>query len=285
MADAPSVRGSQNGWWGATRAALSLLLFLAFTLPLMPVQAVLLALSARAARTFPHWYHRQVCKLLGIRLHIAGAVPQDRPVLLVSNHVSWLDIVVVSAVAPVSFVAKKEVASWPFVSWLAKLQQTVFVDRNRRTSVGHTTNEMIARLHKGATLVLFAEGTSSDGARVLPFRTSLFAAAKPTSAVDKAPDDAVVQTMALVYTHFHGVPLSRADRPTIGWYGDMDMGGHAWTLLGSGPIDVQVRLGEPVPLDQFPDRKALAKFAEDHVRADVAALLRGRTGAADRPAA
>lgn len=77
----------------------------------MPVQALLLKTSLRYARRFPHWYHRRVCRLLGIRLHIEGQVADDTPVLIIANHTSWLDIPVLSAVAPLSFVAKKEVAS------------------------------------------------------------------------------------------------------------------------------------------------------------------------------
>ena len=117
------------------RAFLVLASFFAFTLPLMPLQLFFLWTSSDYARSFPHWYHRQVCKILGIRLNVEGSVARRRGVLLISNHVSWLDIVVLSAVAPVSFVAKQEVASWPFVSWLAKLQRTVFVDRARRREV------------------------------------------------------------------------------------------------------------------------------------------------------
>ena len=99
-------------------------------------------------------------------------------------------------VAPVSFVAKQEVASWPFVSWLAKLQRSVFVDRNRRNEVGDKANEILERLAGGDHIVLFAEGTSSDGNSVVPFKTALFAAAKP---VGGAPMGAKVsaQTLAL----------------------------------------------------------------------------------------
>jgi len=162
---------------GTFRAASILTGFFGLTVPLMPVQALLLKVSPKGARRFPHWYHRQVCKLFGIKLNIEGAVVADKPVLLISNHTSWLDITVLSAVAPLSFVAKKDVARWPFVSSLARLQRTVFVDRERRSAVGETTNEIMARLASGDTVVLFAEGTSSDGNRVLPFKTSLFAAA------------------------------------------------------------------------------------------------------------
>ncbi|MGE0628947.1 MAG: lysophospholipid acyltransferase family protein [Hyphomicrobiaceae bacterium] len=250
--------------------------FMGLTLPLMPVQLLLLKISRRGARGFPHWYHRQVCRLLGIRVRVEGELAHGAPVLLVANHTSWLDIPVISAAAPVSFVAKREVAGWPFVSWLAKLQRTVFVDRTRRTSIGDTANEMIARLNTGDTLVLFAEGTSSDGNRVLPFKTSLLAAAKPTHAISNGSSPAVVQTLAIVYTHLHGLPLGRADRPFVGWYGDMEMGSHAWELLKAGPLDVTVRLGKPVPLDSFADRKALARHSEEEVKAGVVELLRGR---------
>ena len=153
------------------RAFLVLAAFFAFTLPLMPLQLLFLRTGSRYARTFPHWYHRQVCRIVGIRLNIEGEVAREQGVLLISNHVSWLDITVLSAVAPVSFVAKQEVASWPFVSWLAKLQRSVFVDRNRRNEVGDKANEILERLAAGDHIVLFAEGTSSDGNSVVPFKT------------------------------------------------------------------------------------------------------------------
>ncbi|MEZ5844769.1 MAG: lysophospholipid acyltransferase family protein [Hyphomicrobiaceae bacterium] len=268
---------------GATRLAA----FAALTVPLMPVQALLKRTSAPAARRFPHWYHRQVCRLLGIRLHVEGHVVQRKPVLLIANHTSWLDIPVLSALAPVSFVAKKEVGGWPGVSALARLQRTVFVDRERKASAGDTAGEMLERLVSGDTLVLFAEGTSSDGNRVLPFKTSLFAAAKPSRAgrrggsggTDAGSADVdsgiLVQTVAIAYTHLHGVPLGRADRHLTGWYGDMDMAPHAWELLKAGPLDVAIKVGTPVPLEAFADRKALARHAESQVRAALLALLHG----------
>ena len=100
---------------GSLRASAVLAAFFGLTLPLMPVQALLLRVSDRAARRFPHWYHRQVCRILGVKLNIEGAVANDAPVLLVCNLTSWLDISVLSALAPVSFVAKREVGGWPFV--------------------------------------------------------------------------------------------------------------------------------------------------------------------------
>ncbi len=261
------------------RAASLLAGFLAFTLAMMPVQWTLLRLSKRHARTFPHWYHRCVCRLLGIRLHVEGNVPANRPALLVANHVSWLDIPVVSALAPVSFVAKSEVGTWPFVSWLARLQRTVFIDRARRTDVGRVSGEMADRLAEGDTLVLFAEGTSTDGNRVLPFRSALLSpafAAKSDAALPGAATKPAIQTLSLVYTHLHGVPFGRAERSLVGWYGDMEMGSHAWELLKAGPLDARIVLSEPVALADYRDRKHLAREAEKRVREGVVRVLRGR---------
>ncbi|MDH3582345.1 MAG: 1-acyl-sn-glycerol-3-phosphate acyltransferase, partial [Hyphomicrobiales bacterium] len=143
----------------------------------MPVQWALLKLAPNQARRFPHWYHRRVCRLLGIRFKVEGEIAQSRRVLLVSNHVSWLDIPVLSALSPLSFVAKSEVSKWPFVSWLAKLQRTVFIDRTRRADVGTVSSQMRRRLEDGDVLVLFAEGTSTDGNRVLPFKSALLSPA------------------------------------------------------------------------------------------------------------
>ena len=266
---------------GMLRASAVLAGFFALTVPLMPVQAVLVRVAPKAARRFPHWYHRQVCRLLGITLHIDGKVIDDAPVLLVANHTSWLDIPVMSAVAPVSFVAKKEVGGWPFVSSLARSQRTVFIDRSRRQSAGDSADEISQRLQAGDTIVLFAEGTSSDGNRVLPFKSSLFAAVKGTTGAGSAQSQAVVQTVAVVYTHLHGIPIERADRPRVGWYGDMEMQSHAWGVLKSGPLGVTIRIGPPVPLDAFSGRKDLALTSERAVRRDVIGVLRGRPGDPD----
>ncbi|HUS97554.1 MAG TPA: 1-acyl-sn-glycerol-3-phosphate acyltransferase [Hyphomicrobiaceae bacterium] len=272
----PQISGREppgaNRLLGPLRAVLVLTGFLALTVPLMPVQWLLLRVSQRAARGFPHWYHRRVCQLLGIRLHIAGKIDRNTPVLVVSNHVSWLDIPVLSAVAPVSFVAKREVGGWPFVSSLARLQRTIFVDRNKRSDVPKVTAELQRRLATGDAVVLFAEGTSSDGNRVLPFKSSLLAIAGGSSADTSTRPS--VQTLSLVYTHVHGVPLGRADRHLIGWYGDMEMGSHAWELLKAGPIDVSITISPPMDAGQFRDRKHLTRHTEQLVRENVVSALR-----------
>lgn len=262
---------------GTFRATRILIQFAILTLPLMPVQAILVRVSPSAARRFPHWYHRKVCQLLGLTLNIEGQVAAGQPVLLVCNHTSWLDIPVLSAVAPLSFIAKKEVSGWPFVASLARLQQTVFIDRNRRQSAGEATHDIVRKLLRGDTVVLFAEGTSSDGNRVLPFKTSLFGVAEHLNGQAQGADVAV-QTAAIVYTHVHGLPLGRAGRPKVGWYGDMEMLSHAWQVLKSGPLKATVVVGPPQPVANYKDRKDMALATEREIRNAVIAIQRHKFG-------
>lgn len=260
---------------GYLRGIFILTVFLLTTLPLMLVQYVFLRFGMKQAKTLPHAYHKALCKLLGIRMHVSGNFDATKPTLLVSNHVSWLDITVLSAVAPVCFVAKADIAGWPFVSWLAKLQRSVFVDRTRRTLVKDKAGEIAQRLAQGDTIVLFAEGTSGDGNRVLPFKSSLFSAASIAPG-EASEIGAVVRTVTLTYTHLHGLPILRHERPRIAWYGDMDMLSHAWQVLKSGPIDVQIRIGEPVALEDLRDRKKLAAYSEGKIRHDYIEQLTAR---------
>lgn len=259
---------------GNLRATFILVAFAAATLPLMPLQLLYLRLGLPQAKTLPHAYHRFVARLLGIRMHVTGEIASDHPVLLVSNHVSWLDIIVLSALTRLCFVAKAEVGTWPFISWLAKLQRTVFVDRTRRTLVKDKAGEIATRLAQGDTIVLFAEGTSGDGNKVLPFKTSLFSAA--ALGPDGEASNAVVQTVTLTYTHLHGLPILRHERPLIAWYGDMEMMSHIWTVLKRGPVDVQIRIGAPVALSDLRDRKKLAAFSEFQIRHDYIEQLTAR---------
>lgn len=240
------------------RPWLVLAAFTAVTLPLMPLQQIFVWIWPSMARSFPMRYHRLLCRILGIRVELAGERPRHGPLLIVSNHVSWLDIVVLSAVAPVCFVAKREVAGWPFFGSLARLQRTVFVDRNRRHATGGSRTEMESRLKAGEILVLFGEGTSSDGRRVLPFKSSLFGAAE-------APG-VMVQPVTLAYRGHRNLPMTRRLLPTFAWYGDMDLAPHLLGALRAGPIEVTVICHPPLAPGGGQDRKSLARQAEAQVR-------------------
>ena len=259
------------------RAGVLLVAFFLVTLLVMPVQAALLALRSRWADTLPHTYHRVICWLLGVRVTATGAISRDRPTLLISNHISWLDIIVISTLAPLHFIAKREVADWPFFGWLAKLQRSLFVDRERRTAVRETAHEIAERLKAGERMVLFAEGTSSDGNQILPFKSALIGAA--ALAAGEEGQGADVQTLTLAYTRVHGLPMGRMARAHVAWYGDMDMISHVWGLLRQGPIDAEVRISAPLRLENIRDRKALAAISESQVRRNFAELLTARLAA------
>jgi 1-acyl-sn-glycerol-3-phosphate acyltransferase len=246
--------------------------FLGVTVLGMPVQWLLLKLHARAARTFPHRYHRLVAALFGMHIHVIGKPVVGEGVLMVANHTSWADIVIFSAVTPLSFVAKTEVGSWPLFGTLARLQRTVFVERQRRSTTGESRDEIRDRLLDGDTLLLFPEGTSHDGNRVLPFKSALLGAAEARLA---SGEHVKVQPVSVAFTGLHGLPMGRENRPSFAWYGDMEMVPHLWEAMLAGPLDVVVQFHEPLSLDRM-DRKTLAARARQIVQSGQALALAGR---------
>lgn len=221
-------------------------------------------------------YYRVLCALLGIRVRVVGAPAHDRAVLYVSNHVSWADILVIGSIAPVAFVAKSEVAGWPLVGITAKLQRTVFVDRQRRHQTADAVAEIVRRLKNGTSMVLFAEGTSSDGNRVLPFRSALLGAIKHAAAHDGIPGGIPIQPMAICYTGLHGMPMGRQHRPLAAWYGDLDFMPHIRAFIERGAVDAVVTYGERITADGGADRKAMTRQLEDAVRRIAVATLNGK---------
>jgi 1-acyl-sn-glycerol-3-phosphate acyltransferase len=260
------------------------LAILALTLVLLPFQLIGIAFDLRLQRSIPHLYHRVLCALIGVRIREIGARSTASPALILSNHVSWLDICVITALAPVVFVAKREVAAWPVFGWLAKLQRTIFINRQARHQTGAATREIAGRLLGGDAVVLFAEGTSSDGIRVLPFRSSLVGAVHHALGNSTHHTEITVQPMSLAYVGFGGVPMGRGLRERVAWYGDADLIPHLVHVLSSGAVDVTVSWGEAVAYDMSADRKVITRAAEKSVRRMTAAALRRPPSALGTPA-
>ena len=262
------------------RAAVVVVVFAVVTLTLMPIQWLAIALRRPLRRRIPVLYHRFVCRLLGIRVRCTGAPVDRRPLLIVANHSSWLDISVITAQAPVVFVAKAEIARWPFFGLLAKLQRSVFVERDRRQKTGDVNAEIARRLAEGDPVLLFGEGTAGDGNRVLPFRTALIGAARDAIASAEHVSQVWIQPLSIAYVSQQGIPLGRHLRPRAAWYGKMKLTEHIGGIVRSGAVDVWVTWGEPIAYDGATDRKALARLLESSVRRGTVAALRGNSPAA-----
>jgi 1-acyl-sn-glycerol-3-phosphate acyltransferase len=259
------------------KAVLRILLYLGFTAPLLPVQAVAVLFRLPLRKRLPLWYHRCCCRILGLRVECRGPQSHRHPTLYVSNHASYFDIEVLGSLIAGSFVAKQEVAKWPLFGWLAKLQGSVFIERQGKRVAAHR-DEMSTRLEAGDDLILFAEGTSGDGNRVLPFKSALFAAANARP----GGQPLAVQPVSIAYTKLDGVPMGRYLRPFFAWYGDMELAGHLWQAVGFGRVTVEVEFHPPVTIDEFTSRKALCEHCQMRVAAGVAAALAGRPR--DQPA-
>ena len=247
-----------------------LAIYLAFTLMLMPVQAVGLMLRQRWVVTFPRFYHRWCCRILGLRVRRIGHPTATRPVLFAANHISYLDITIFGSLIAGSFIAKHEVAGWPLFGWLAKLQRSVFIDRQVR-STAQQRDSIAGRLAAKEALILFPEGTSGDGNRVLPFKSALF------SVADQPPTGPVtVQPVSIAYTRVNSMPIGRRYRPLFAWYGEMPMAPHLWRVLGLGTIEIVVEFHPATTLAACGSRKMLARYCEDRVKSGLAGALTGR---------
>jgi 1-acyl-sn-glycerol-3-phosphate acyltransferase len=256
------------------RAGLRLLAFISWTLLFITPYAALLGLGRqRLCARLARFYWRMVRRILGFDVRVEGDPNGAETVLFVSNHASYLDIVVLGSLLTACFVAKKEVQSWPGISVIAKLGRTVFVDRKPRRSLDQR-DEILKRFSgTGERLILFPEGTSTDGNRVLPFKSALL------SVAEQHLSDGIalpVQPVSLAYTRLDGIPMGRGWRPFLAWYGDMELAPHLWIAAGLGRTTVDVVFHPSVRLDQFGSRKALADHCHAVVRNGVAAANAGR---------
>ncbi|MCF6429505.1 MULTISPECIES: lysophospholipid acyltransferase family protein [unclassified Leisingera] len=205
---------------------------------------------------------RNAFRILGIRFITRGTLMRQKGAV-VANHASWLDIFALNARKRIYFVSKAEVAKWPGIGWLARATGTVFIERNPKKA-REQADMFEQRLLAGHKLLFFPEGTSTDGLRVLPFKTTLFAAFFS----EKLRKDLHIQPVSVRYRAPDGAPVR-----FYGWWGDMDFGPHLLKILAT-PRQGQVELiyHQPLKVAAFPDRKALAATAgklvkDGHLRA------------------
>ncbi len=260
----------------AVRRGVSIALW---TVPAIAVQAVMLGVPGRGKVAFARFYWASLCVLMGLRVRTIGTPAQrldGRPVVFASNHSSWLDVMVLGGTVDACFVAKADVARWPVISTIARLGRTVYVSR-RATSTGRERDDMRGRLEAGDNLILFPEGTSSDGSRVLPFRSAFFSVVEAQEGT-KRP---LIQPVSIVYDQLAGLPMGRASRPVFAWYGDMDLASHFWRLAQQRGLRASVLLHAPVDPAAYPTRKALSAAVWQTVAEGAATLRQNRPAQAE----
>jgi 1-acyl-sn-glycerol-3-phosphate acyltransferase len=190
------------------------------------------ATQKRVAITLTQIGARLLLRVLGIAIDVPNALPTLPPqgCLVVSNHQSYLDILVLSAHFPVQFVAKKDIASWPLIGWMAQLGNTIFIDRGSTRQSLKCAHEIIASLQQGVHVLVFPEGTSTNGTEVLPFKSLLFCAALKTGSP--------VLPLTLNYTTINEQPLNHQTRDLCCWHGEMEFVRHFWDVLSLQSIEV-----------------------------------------------
>ena len=200
---------------------------------------------------------RAGCIILGIHITPTGPYKQSDVFFIVSNHCSYLDILIIGTMMPSVFVSKSEVASWIFMGRLVKLAGTVFVNRESKTAAVKVLESIKERLGSGISVVVFPEGTTNDGLAIRDFKSAFF----------KAPIDSKVPILPLsiMYSHIDRMPVTAATMDAVAWHSDMQFAPHFWNLLGFSRIDARIHFN--TPLYHFTeDRKTLSAFVLEKVR-------------------
>jgi len=256
-------------------------------------EALLLLVPGTSKIRWTRIIWRGMCLILSIKINQIGQAAGtlggrrgrargERPVIYVANHCSWLDIPVLGARFYSVFVAKGDIRTWPIMGLVSKIGRSIYVSRHR-SSTAQERDTMVSRMIDGDNLILFPEGTSSDGCRVLNFTSTFFAIAKPphlpasaralggpTYPKGMAP---LIQPVSIAYDTLDGLPVHRRRRGVFAWYGDMELGPHVWQFVKHRGKRVSVLMHKPLAPEDFKTRKALAQAAFKVV-AEGAAQLR-----------
>jgi 1-acyl-sn-glycerol-3-phosphate acyltransferase len=196
--------------------------------------------------------------ILNIKVTIAGdeGYLERGGYVIISNHVSYVDGIILGSLFPVVFVSKKEVKSWPVIGQWTTLCGTVFIDRQHKDKISLLVDEIKQKLQQEANILLFPEGTSTSGERMLPFQTAPLAA--------PLRNRSIIVPVTLTYKSVEDEPVSVRNRDYIYWYGEMDFVTHFWRLLSLRGIEAMVTIQPKVECFRYEDTSAgRKKLAED----------------------
>jgi 1-acyl-sn-glycerol-3-phosphate acyltransferase len=243
---------------GTVRLALRLIILVLALAVAVPLHLAFTLL--RLSSPFPRIFLKSVARVAGATVQIDGA-PLKSDVLYVSNHVSWLDIPVLAGATGAAFVAQAEIAGWPLIGWLSKLNRTIFITRADRMTIAGQVETLRAALDHHQPVVVFPEGTTTDGQSLLPFKPSLFAVVTPP------PRPMMIQPILIDYG---------AIVPDYAWINDEAAGANAMRLLKRrGTFPVRVHFLPPIDPAAYPDRKSIAFEARKRIADALSASLGG----------
>lgn len=201
----------------------------------------------------------KLCRLLGVEVHVVGEIPAKGAMLAVSNHLGLLDPFLLSSQMPVAFAAKAEIGNWPVIGWVCKLVGVIFVKRERRMQTGKFVEQVQHRIREGIRVLVFPEGTTSDGTEILPFKTGAFAAVANM-------DGGAILPFYMRGVTTDGQPASGDYLAGFTWTKGKPLLLHAWDILSLKKIIFEIHVGEPIDTTNR-DRKELARLSYDAVAA------------------
>jgi len=201
------------------------------------------------------------CLIWGVHVKVQGTLARERPLLMVSNHFSYLDVFALGGKIPARFTPKSEIASWPVIGFMCKITGCVFIDR-RAAKTLHNKSALDYAMNQGSIISLFPEGTTNDGTALLPFKSSFFSLAEYKAVA--------VQPVSVVYTKLSGKKIDAGNRLLVGWYGDALFFPHVITFLQQRTVEVTLVFHDAVKGDAFESRKAIASYCRDVIEKEVA---------------
>jgi 1-acyl-sn-glycerol-3-phosphate acyltransferase len=186
--------------------------------------------------------------ILGVRVEIGGekTLLKKRGVFFVSNHLSYLDGIIATSLSPLVFIARGDLRQWPFFGIFSLLSNTIFVERNSRYNLQRDISKIVGFLKSKVNVILYPEGTSTDGKKLLPFKSSFFAAAQEAGCM--------IVPLAIKYKKINAQSLSKKNQDLVYWYGDMEFLPHLWKVLKLDKILVEVRVCRPQLASEFTDK-------------------------------
>ena len=237
---------------------LKLFVFVLFSIPLIFGSLFFGKIIPFFGKWLPVIFHKLLLWLLSVSIEFEGEINKSNDCnLFISNHLSYLDVPILGSRYPLRFVAKSEVEDWPLFGFLAKLGKTIFISRNRSDTLNQK-NKILKSLSSDEKIFIFPEGTTSDGNRVLDFKSSSFSALEG--------QNYNIQPIVIVYSDLNGIPINRWLRPVIAWYGDMDLKPHLSKLVSLRSIKVRLIYLDKVNSKNFSSRKDLSKYLENKIK-------------------